>query len=155
MRHKTSKIAFIATAFFLLSLYTRPPLGNADPYTDKLKSKAAVTNFIAAILERDVDALLKRSHLPETFQFDKKDKIKKFLKNYFDPIVETRKIEIQSIKIANAREAEAMVWVYRFDRRENIPGTDLKPREETWRFIKGKGSSFPRDQRGKWLFVLE
>ena len=152
MRHKTSKTALIAAALFFLSLCAIPTLSSADhPYTDKINLKSAVSEIIAAILNEDVDALIELTHLPETFQYNKEDKVKKLLKKYFDKIVETRGINVHSLELINSNEAAAMVSVYRFDRRGGIPGMDLKPRDETWNFVKGKKTP----ARGKWLFVLK
>lgn len=151
MRVKTRTIGLTAAIFLLLSLYIPPPLYGADPYTDKLELTATVKDFSDAVLDQDADALMEMTHLPGTFQFDKEEKIEKFLKSYYDVIVETRIIEVKSITRISETEGEAEISVYQFDRRPDIPGMDLPAREEVWKFIKLKKGS----KLSPWLFVLE
>ena len=150
MRYKTSKVLFPAAAFFLLSFCILLQLSSAHPYLDKKHVTSAASDIIAAILDEDADTLMELSELPGAFEFDKRDKIKTFLKNYFNKAVETKKIKLQGIKLTSDHEGKAMVQVYQYTR-EDLPGMEIYPRNETWSFVKGKSGS----TRGKWRFLFD
>ena len=150
MRYKTSKVLFPAAVFFLLSFCILSQLSSANPYLDKKHVTSAASDIIAAILDEDADTLMELSELPGAFEFDKKDKIKTFLKNYFNKAVETKEIKLQGVKLTSDHEGKAMVQVYQYTRKDR-PYMEIYPRNETWSFVKGeKGST-----RGKWRFLFD
>ena len=158
MRYKTAKIVFIVTALCFLFFYVNLTFSDVDPYTNKLELQSAVSKFITALLNQDTDILTALSYMPGTFQFDKEEKIDKFLRNYFDKLQETSQIEVISRDIINSKEAEVTIRVHFSVREAALVGLDvmeIAPRDETWTFVKKKESSLPKEQRGKWLFWLD
>lgn len=150
MSLRTVKIARLAAALLLFALCARPPSSGADPYSDRLALKSAVSVMTKAILREDIDALMELSLLAGTFQFDKRDRLNKFMQDYFNVNVVTEAIEPVDLNLISDQKAEATVRVHIVSRRY-AEQMNLQPREKVWSFVKGEKGP----KRGKWLFVLE
>ena len=149
------KCLLVSLLLFLLPLRTFSPIANAN--SDSAVSEAgkkelekAVDNITFAIIEGDVDELMKFSHLDAAFQFEKKRKLSQFLLRYNNNNHKVSSVEIAQIKITSAEEAKVMVKV-NLSAMDVIGGLGAAPRAEVWRFVKGQEG----ETRGEWLLLIE
>ena len=146
----------LVSLFFLLPLFsvvspaTRAETDLAISAEEKTLIEDAIDKVVFSMIDKDIDALMKLTRLDALFQFEKKEKLSKFLLRYVGADFKMSNVETFQIRKIKPDEIKAMVKVY-LTAQDAIGGLGAAPRAEVWRFVKGTEG----EERDKWFFLIE